>query len=87
MNNDCCAVLADFGLAVILSTSSMAAAMTSAGGGTVRWMAPELLNPEEYGFTHCHPSKESDIYALGMVIYEVRAILQLRERNIQSTLA
>ena len=36
-----------------------------AWGGTVPWMAPELFDGES------RPSKESDIYALGMVIFEV----------------
>lgn len=36
-------------------------------GSTVRWMSPELFTgPADYFFT-----KESDCYALGMVIYEV----------------
>lgn len=36
-------------------------------GATVRWMSPELFTcPADYFFT-----KESDCYALGMVIYEV----------------
>lgn len=43
---------------------------TSSPGGTVRWMAPELLLPEDYGLPRCIPTKESDMYALGMVIYE-----------------
>jgi serine/threonine protein kinase len=34
-------------------------------------MAPELLLPEDYGFRQGNPSKASDIYAMGMVIYEV----------------
>jgi hypothetical protein len=34
-------------------------------------MCPELMNPEEYGLARTNPTKESDIYSLGMVIYEV----------------
>jgi serine/threonine protein kinase len=34
-------------------------------------MAPELINPEEYGLDKTNPTKESDIYSLGMLIYEV----------------
>ena len=34
-------------------------------------MSPELLDPGKFGFKQCRPTKESDIYALGMVIYEV----------------
>ena len=34
-------------------------------------MSPELLLPENFGFDYSQPTKESDCYALGMVIYEV----------------
>ena len=35
-------------------------------------MSPELLSPEEFGMTDNRPTRQSDRYALGMVIYEVR---------------
>jgi serine/threonine protein kinase len=34
-------------------------------------MSPELLDPESFGLKKSHPTRESDLYALGMVIYEV----------------
>ena len=34
-------------------------------------MGPELLYPEHFGVTYCRPTKDSDCYAFGMVIYEV----------------
>lgn len=34
-------------------------------------MSPELLDPERFGLKDGRPTKESDIYALGMVVYEV----------------
>ena len=34
-------------------------------------MSPELLDPEQFGSEDSRPTKESDCYALGMVIYEV----------------
>jgi len=34
-------------------------------------MSPELLYPDHFGFNDSRPTKESDCYALGMVIYEV----------------
>jgi len=40
-------------------------------GGTTRWMSPELLNPDLFGFKDSRPTKESDCYALGMVVLEV----------------
>jgi serine/threonine protein kinase len=40
-------------------------------GGTIPWMSPELLYPEKFGLKKSYPTRESDCYALGMVIYEV----------------
>ena len=34
-------------------------------------MSPELLDPESFGLKNSCPTKESDCYALAMVIYEV----------------
>ena len=34
-------------------------------------MSPELLNPGKFGFKKTRPTKESDCYSLGMVIYEI----------------
>jgi len=39
-------------------------------GGTICWMAPELLDPPRFGSSG-RPTRASDCYALGMVIYEV----------------
>lgn len=39
-------------------------------GGTCRWMSPELLDPRGFR-SDGRPSRQSDSYALGMVIYEV----------------
>ena len=43
----------------------------SVTGGTLRWMSPELLDPSRFGLENSRPTKESDCYALGMVILEV----------------
>ena len=37
-------------------------------------MSPELLDPDRFGNGDRRPTKRSDCYALGMVIYEVRTI-------------
>jgi len=39
-------------------------------GGTIPWMSPELLDPGRFGLDRSRLTKESDRYALGMVIYE-----------------
>ena len=46
--------------------------MSFTAGGTPRWMNPELLDPERFGASDDRPTKKSDCYALGMVVYEVR---------------
>ena len=35
------------------------------------WMSPELLVPEMFGLKESRPTKASDCYALGMMVYEV----------------
>lgn len=44
---------------------------------SVRWLAPELIHPEELGLVACFRSKESDIYALAMLMYEVCSLLHV----------
>ena len=61
--------LADPGLRTI-ETNEPADASSFTLGDSVRWMSPELFNPE-IGLDGGGPTKESDCYALGMVIYEV----------------
>src|ERR1700753_4170970 len=73
IDENCRARLADFGFLTIVSdpmnsTTSSSSAIT---GGTTRWMSPELLYPEQFHRKDSRPTKESDRYALGMVIYEV----------------
>ena len=70
--------LADFGLAAIVDeTASRTTAADGKSRGTTRWMAPELLFPDMFGFTGKFtkqlPSKDTDIYAIGMTIIEVSA--------------
>ena len=34
-------------------------------------MSPELIAPDQFGFEKSRPTKASDCYALGMVVYEI----------------
>ena len=64
--------LADFGLLTIVLDSTHPATTTSSeGAGSIRWMSPELLDPERFGCENARHTRESDCYALGMVILEV----------------
>lgn len=53
--------------------TSCQSSMTSAAmlGGSSRWMSPELFDPTRIGKKESRPTRKSDCYALGMVIYEV----------------
>ena len=64
------ACLADFSLLTTASDQSTIIS-TCIEGGTIQWMSPELLHPEDFGLKKSRPTKESDCYALGMVVYEV----------------
>jgi len=64
--------LADFGLLIIVSDSTYhTSSSTPKSAGTTRWMSPELLDPDRFGCEDGRATKESDCYALGMVILEV----------------
>ena len=63
--------LADFGLLTILSDPANGLTSSSlTQGGTARWMGPELFTPQRFGLENSRPTRASDCYALGMVIYE-----------------
>lgn len=66
-NGEAC--LTDFGLTIVLYHSNTFTS-TYTSGGTLRYMAPELLE-EKDGFFGM-PSEKSDIYAVAMVVWEVR---------------
>ena len=64
--------LADFGLLTFVSDPTNPTNSSSVtNAGTTRWMSPELLHPEHFGFSQSRPTKKSDCYALGMVVLEV----------------
>ena len=67
------ALLADFGLlAFVLDPINPTASVSTTNfGGTTRWMGPELLSPQSFGFKDSRPTNGSDCYAFGMVILEV----------------
>ena len=70
INNDRCAVLADFGL-INFAPDQPTLLSSCMDAGSVRWMSPELLDPQKYGLSKIRSTKESDCYALGMVVYEI----------------
>jgi len=65
--------LADFGFMTIIHDPGlgMTSANSEVGGGTTPFMAPELLVPTKFGLDKCTPSKEADVYAMAMAVYQV----------------
>jgi len=66
-----CARLADFGLLTIISDpTSFLSSSSYTQRGTVRWTSPERIAPQDFGLKDNRPTKSSDCYSLGMVVYE-----------------
>jgi len=64
INDEFLAKISDFGTAKVISYSLPQASLTNMLVGTPYYMAPEIINHYEY-------SPESDLYALGVIIYEI----------------
>ncbi|KAF7299457.1 Kinase-like protein [Mycena indigotica] len=67
IDDDGHACLTDFGLTVL----SDATTQTQHGAGSVRWMAPEILNPTACGLEKFAKTTASDIYAFACVCLEL----------------
>jgi len=66
------ACLADFGLmTMVLDPGQPMSCSVQLEGGTVMFMSPELLGPSKFGFTESILTPEADIFAFGLVIYQV----------------
>ncbi|KAF9448599.1 kinase-like protein [Macrolepiota fuliginosa MF-IS2] len=68
------ACLTDFGLSSVVNEDILrwtSLEITTQMGGTVRWMAPELLGDESDKTVH--PTFFSDVFALSSVMYEILA--------------
>ncbi|KAJ6476149.1 kinase-like domain-containing protein [Mycena sanguinolenta] len=66
INDDWSACLADFGLSGFSDSNSS----TSARGGSLYWMAPELLDPDRFGHKFTRTTA-TDVYAFGCVCIEL----------------
>ena len=84
------ACIADFGTTTIARTDPLfgthrgsTPSLISFAVGALCWMSPELLDPQKFNAPDPRPTKESDRFALGMVIYEVCAhkVLLLRRAH------
>ncbi|KAJ7646808.1 kinase-like domain-containing protein [Roridomyces roridus] len=68
IKEDCSACLSDFGLSSF--TNLTASLRNSTGGGSIYWMAPELIYPERFGLAFSR-TPASDVYAFACVCVEL----------------
>ncbi|THH26977.1 hypothetical protein EUX98_g7210 [Antrodiella citrinella] len=61
--------LADFGLAIVAEPTT--GSYRTSSNGAIRWLAPELLDPEEYKLTSARPTYAGDVYAFACVCLEI----------------
>ena len=67
------ALVTDFGFtAVVPDPIQPMAQSAQLDGGPMTFMSPELLVPEEFGMNGAIPTTQADIYAFGLVIFQVR---------------
>ena len=72
------ACLADFGFTtMVLDPQNPMSSSLKLEGGTMTFMAPELLAPSKYGLNGAIPTREGDIYAFGLVILQVVTFISL----------
>jgi len=66
------ACLADFGfMTMVFHISQSMSCSAQLQRDTLMFMSPELLMPSKFGSTESVPTPEADIYAFGLVIYQV----------------
>lgn len=68
--------LTDFGLSLIAEGTAYNYG-SHHGGGALRWIAPELFDPEEFGLDNTRPTAKSDIYAFGCICVEVSTFFRI----------
>lgn len=67
------ACLADFGfMTMVLDPDHPMSCSAQLEGGTMMFMSPELLAPQKFGVKNSIPTPQSDVYAFGLLIFQVR---------------
>jgi len=58
-------------MTVILNPDHKMSCSADLEGGTITFMSPELLVPSRFGIQDSVPTPESDVYAFGLVVFQV----------------
>ena len=80
MNADHSGILANFRVASFLTESEVntGVPVSECDPWSARWHAPEFLFPKKFGLDSARRTKETDVYAFAMVMYEVGPFHVLR---------
>ncbi|KAG9101946.1 hypothetical protein FRC06_002458, partial [Ceratobasidium sp. 370] len=70
VDRDGIAKLSDFDHSILSNCTLLFTETTNVGGGTLRWMAPELLLSDEDEKAAAARTSQTDVYALGMTLLE-----------------
>ncbi|TCD67147.1 hypothetical protein EIP91_000431 [Steccherinum ochraceum] len=68
--------LTDFGLSLLADGGAYNYG-SHHGGGAIRWSAPELFAPEEFGLDSSRPTVHSDVYSFGCICVELYTLKPL----------
>jgi len=69
------ACLGGFGFTtMVLEPQNAMSSSLARKGGTISFMAPEMLAPSEFGLKDSVPTQEGDVYAFGLVVLQVIAL-------------
>ncbi|KAG8723968.1 hypothetical protein FRC09_000935 [Ceratobasidium sp. 395] len=71
IDRDGVAKLSDFDHSILSNCTLSFTETTNVGGGTLRWMAPELLLSDEDDEIAARRTNQTDVYALGMTLLEI----------------
>lgn len=75
--------IAGFGSALILGHATVWSEMSAER--SFRGSAPELVCPERFGLGYPHGTKASDVYAFGVLAWEVSVSMEFSKPRIRAT--
>jgi serine/threonine protein kinase len=83
ISDDCTVFLSDFGLATTIddieSDTTVGGLISSSNrAGSVKWFAPELIDPQQFGCARFVRTPATDVYAFACVCLEVRSFVLVR---------
>ncbi|THH29171.1 hypothetical protein EUX98_g5016 [Antrodiella citrinella] len=73
------ACLTDFGMSLIAEATGYNYGSIH-GGGAIRWQAPELIDPDEFGLTGTRPTTQSDVFLVACTAVELYSGMPLLPR-------